>query len=429
MKYLKIQNDGVLDIRLVALMGGTTKANDRFKIGQFGTGLKYTLSYLFRNNLSFKVFTGFNEVNITSEIESINETDFEIICINGNRTSITSFMGKEWSAWMIIRELWCNALDEGGAAKSVVSESETKGCEDKTTFFIQISPEIEEVLNNWEAYFIPERMMMWENEQCAIYLNERNDYLRVYKNGVLIFTHHSTKSLFNYDIKDAEINELREFRGMLSYEILKCLESPSEDVITYFLNNITDEHYEGCEMDYSWFTSFSGIWKNTIGNRSISKYGDRDYYSESGVTIDFTNVIELPEKVYAKLTKDFEGIGALAMSDDKTEFFEAPFLSLKEKVENAILLLIDCGYYLGAEVKVKYGVFRNNKKMCGSSKKQSHIMFSESAMTASEDKICAMIIQENESIKINVGIDSPQYAKHFIDLYTRTLLSKNQIEI
>jgi hypothetical protein len=26
MKYLKIQNDGLLDIRLVALMGGTTKA-------------------------------------------------------------------------------------------------------------------------------------------------------------------------------------------------------------------------------------------------------------------------------------------------------------------------------------------------------------------------------------------------------------------
>jgi hypothetical protein len=28
MKYLKIKNNGVIDIRLVALMGGTTKSND-----------------------------------------------------------------------------------------------------------------------------------------------------------------------------------------------------------------------------------------------------------------------------------------------------------------------------------------------------------------------------------------------------------------
>lgn len=35
MKYLKIQNKGLLDIRLVALMGGTTKADNQYKIGQF----------------------------------------------------------------------------------------------------------------------------------------------------------------------------------------------------------------------------------------------------------------------------------------------------------------------------------------------------------------------------------------------------------
>jgi hypothetical protein len=122
MKYLKIQNDGVLDIRLVALMGGTTKANDKFKIGQFGTGLKYTLAFLFRNNLDFKIFAGNDEINIYTENETIKEDLFEIICINGNRTSITTKMGAEWSAWMIIRELWCNALDEGGSIKDVVSQ-------------------------------------------------------------------------------------------------------------------------------------------------------------------------------------------------------------------------------------------------------------------------------------------------------------------
>jgi len=110
MKYLKITNNGELDIRLVALMGGTTKANDKYKIGQFGTGLKYTLAFLYRNNLDFKIFVGEQEVKLHTEKEEIRGETFEIICINGQRTSITTKMGEDWEAWMIVRELWCNAL-------------------------------------------------------------------------------------------------------------------------------------------------------------------------------------------------------------------------------------------------------------------------------------------------------------------------------
>lgn len=91
MKYLKIQNNGELDIRLVALMGGTTKANDKFKIGQFGTGLKYTLAFLYRNNLDFKIFVGENEVKLHLETEEIRGENFDIICINRQRTSNVRF--------------------------------------------------------------------------------------------------------------------------------------------------------------------------------------------------------------------------------------------------------------------------------------------------------------------------------------------------
>jgi len=135
MKYLKIQNDGVLDIRLVALMGGTTKSNDEFKIGQFGTGLKYTLAFLFRNNLDFKIFSGTDLVDLSTENETIRDEVFEIICINGKRTSITTRMGEDWKAWMIVREIWCNALDEGGAKKDITSLVE--GAEGTTTFLFR----------------------------------------------------------------------------------------------------------------------------------------------------------------------------------------------------------------------------------------------------------------------------------------------------
>src|ERR1700748_372919 len=103
MQYLKIQNKGELDIRLIALMGGTTKSNDKYKIGQFGTGLKYTLAYLYRNNLDFKIFIGEQLADLHLEQEVIKGEKFKIICINQQRTSITTKMGEEWQAWMIIR--------------------------------------------------------------------------------------------------------------------------------------------------------------------------------------------------------------------------------------------------------------------------------------------------------------------------------------
>lgn len=79
MKYIKISNKGLLEAKLIPLMGGTTKKGDKFKIGQFGTGLKYSLAFLIRNNISFKIFVGNREVDITSKKEYISDQNFDII--------------------------------------------------------------------------------------------------------------------------------------------------------------------------------------------------------------------------------------------------------------------------------------------------------------------------------------------------------------
>ena len=273
MKYLKIQNKGELDIRLVALMGGSTKTNDKYKIGKFGTGLKYTLAFLFRNNLDFRIFSGKENVNITVITENISNEDFEIICINDNRTSITTKMGLEWSAWMILRELWCNALDEGNAVKQIESNSDVsllEGSEGNTTFFIQINDDINYVLGNWSDYFIVNETPLFENDDYGIYKNEGR--LKLYKQGVLIYQHPDIDSLLKYDIKNASINELREFKGSVSAEMFSALRNPNKETISYFFNNVKEELYEGSQMDYDWFSNFASIWKDTVGDRKIGYY-------------------------------------------------------------------------------------------------------------------------------------------------------------
>lgn len=427
MKYLKIQNNGVLDIRLVALMGGSTKIGDKFKIGQFGTGLKYTLAYLFRNNIDFKIYSGEALVTLTTDHENINETNFEIICIDGHRTSITTGMGLQWDAWMIIRELWCNALDEGGNIKEVVTS--IGGLEGKTTFYIQITPEIQNVIDNWRSYFIHTYDPLWENEKYAIHINKTDGPLQVYKNGVLIYQNTDVKSLFLYDIKQADINELREFRGSVHWEVMKALENPGKEVISYFLNNITDKCFEGSELEYDWYTSFTSIWKETIGQNRIAESGSYDYYREHGAEIDFSNVLQLPKKVYKALIKSFDGLGVLAMSDSKVEFYQVEKTGAQESIIECLSILNEAGYKYDAEIVFKHGIFKDHKKLTASNRRDKTVMVSELFTGQSVESRCAFLVEEIEYIQSGFNRDDQRYTKHFIDLYTRQLLATNSIEI
>src|SRR5690606_33754203 len=132
------------------------------KIGQWGSGLKYSIAYLLKNNIMFKVFIGTKEVKITTEVESISGQDFEIIYVDGEKTSLTIKMGgQDWKPWTIIRELWCNALDQGGESRDVTTEP--SGEENKTSFFVQITPDFQNVIDNWSSYFIHGVTPLFEN--------------------------------------------------------------------------------------------------------------------------------------------------------------------------------------------------------------------------------------------------------------------------
>lgn len=429
MKYLKVQNDGELDIRLAALMGGTTKANDKYKIGQFGTGLKYTFAYLFRNNIDFKIFSGEHLVNIKTETERIKETDFEIICIDGHRTSITTQMGRQWSAWMIIRELWCNALDEGGYSKSILSdESLLVGESGRSTFYIQLTPDIQQVLDDWGSYFIHDETPLWDSENYAIYKNDNKGHLKLYKNGVLIYQHPKTISLFYYDVKAADINELREFKGSVSYEIFNSLTSPNEAVISHFLSNITDDHFEGSELDYSWFTSFANVWRETIGNRRIS-HGSHSYYDDGEPGLDLTNIINLPKRVYTALTKDFEGIGVYTMADNETEFYEIPNAQIQNRIQSSIKQLTESGYEIDPEIKIRYGLFADSNMKSAAVRRKKQILISEVCLKVKDEVLMSILVENIEYLKLTCKKESPEFYRHFINLYTKQLLAAEQIEI
>jgi hypothetical protein len=425
MKYLKIANDGILDIRLVALMGGTTKANDIFKIGQFGTGLKYTLAFLFRNNLHFRIFAGQEEISITLDEEIIREEKFEIICINGHRTSITTRMGSDWQAWMIVRELWSNALDEGGADRYVTSQ--ISGQEGKTVFYIQVDKQIQEVLDNWTKYFIHGITPWFENNQFAIYPGGNSR--RLYKNGILIDEEATTKTMFSYDIKGASLNELREFKGSHEYEITSALLKANEKVVEYFLENVTDEYYEGNNLSFDWWSmKFSEVWEKVIGNGKIIHPKALEHLKDSGAEIP-NGLIVVPEPLYKALSKQFERMSALRIADKIGEFFEDHSKEAENKLKQGLVILEACRYHMHPDLTFEFGYFADKRVCARVHFDEKKIYISNTLIQWPLHKIVAVLIEENEHFDTGLADCTREFQSHWINLYVRELLAKNKIEV
>lgn len=424
MKYLKIQNDGLLDIRLVALMGGTTKSKDKYKIGQFGTGLKYTLAFLYRNNLDFKIFSGEEEIKIHTEKELIRDETFEIICINNQRTSITTKMGEDWHAWMIVRELWCNALDEGNAVKDITEEP--KGQPGTTTFFIQQDLQILNVLKDWGKYFIHDLEPVWENNKYKIYPG--GNKLRIYKHGVLIFEDDTAPAIFSYDILNADINELREFRGTPKYEIVHALSSVGASTVRILLDCMTEEGYES-KMDWDWYQSFSDGWRETIGSGKIITQKTLDTLNAIGCKMDEASLIIVPKSLYQKLCSQFEGIGATYVAGMIGDFYEDYDENIENKIKQGLVILESCGYEFHPSLEFIYGFFEDKTTMAKVDIKGKKVYISKAFLQKPLFTIVSMLIEENEHFNTGLSDETRAFQQHFIDLYTRQLLASSQVEI
>lgn len=114
-------NPGELDLEAVRLMGASVKKAGSF--GRFGTGLKYAIATVLRGGGSLRLFIGERSFTFDTRPVSLKGEDFEEVCLieevegfpaTGLELGFTTALGKDWEPWMAVRELACNARDEGG---------------------------------------------------------------------------------------------------------------------------------------------------------------------------------------------------------------------------------------------------------------------------------------------------------------------------
>lgn len=221
MKYILIENEGEIESNSFELIGASTKREDDTKIGFFGSGLKYSIAYMMRHNISFRVFSGRTELIFTTIPETLKEQSFDRICINDKPTSYTTTMGPTWDEdWFVLREIYCNALDEGTCRmqKDVSAVAPTSGM---TRIYIESTPSLEQISRQWDAYFSVDRQPLWTATSIYTGYLSPPDWQPVevfqrtagtmYRKGIRVQTNET--ALYDYGFQDVYINEDRTARS------------------------------------------------------------------------------------------------------------------------------------------------------------------------------------------------------------------------
>lgn len=423
MKYLKIQNDGVLDENLIFLMGASTKSNDSSKIGQFGTGLKYSLTWLLRNNVDFKLFLGEREIRIDTIPVKIKDSSFDVVRIEGKESSVTTKMGQDWKAWMILRELWCNAIDEGGQVIEVVDEA--CGLPDKTAFFVQLTGEIQQAYKDWDKYFNTRRPV-FENDDHKVYASEGKT-MKIYRKGILVAEYKDTDSVFDYDICHAPINELREYTGYLDLDICYCFAELDGKAITYLIENLTDNKREA-KMDLS-YSNFEN-WKHALGNAKVISYESFRVLQEmKPESMAESRFVQLPSNLYKKLCKDIPNVSALMTSHDAHTFFEVIDSKLSQNLKQALTILEACNYYVEAELTFITGIFNDKSVLARINLKDRTVMLSTTLRDMGLKELIYAIVEETEHFRTSFYDNTREFQTHFIKLYVNSVLESNEVKL
>src|SRR5579863_6415046 len=109
--YLLFSNPGVLDMNLVKLLGVSVKESES-PIGFFGTGLKYAMAVALRIGGSMTIFVDGAKYEVNGRKVTLRDKEFTQVMLNDEPLGFTTELGKQWEPWMVVRELYSNALDE-----------------------------------------------------------------------------------------------------------------------------------------------------------------------------------------------------------------------------------------------------------------------------------------------------------------------------
>jgi len=419
MKYLLIENKGEIDVNGLILMGGSTKRNNTNSIGFFGSGNKYAIATLINKGIGFKIFSGENEIKITTKDVSFRNNHFKQIFIDGKETSLTTDMGPLWEEWFAIREWVSNSIDEGGS--NIVSNIETiNAIKGYTRIYVEITGPIEDVINSWDNYFTFDRTdIHFEKNGNKILSNiDKEESMVLFRKGIRCHYAEGTKSLYHYDMIDFKINESRVIEDTWNANLL----------VTRFYNDITDvsiiknvlknaykdDTYENRLNWYYGINVLSQAWKEAIGDHRIivGDYGGH-FQTEQNTYPCYVVCTDLAERIKSS----FPGVIVYGLLDGG----EVCVMNKVDQTSRHKFLLAECDKFFNeCQYKIDYPIevvdFVNKSEQLGLAK-DGTIYISNKLFNMGKREIAVTIMEENEHLKTNFKDCTRAFQQHWINLF------------
>ena len=413
-----IENKGELDVSSLILLGASTKRDDDSKIGFFGSGNKYAIATLIRMGVGFKIFSGDNEVVITTNDIDFRGRTFKQILIDGQQTSLTTDMGPQWEEWMALREWVSNSIDEGHS--NIVTDADNiAGKDGYTRFFIEHSPGIKVVIDNWNEYFTFDRDdTKLENKLGKLFPQTNIDETMVlFRKGIRVYRADGTQSLYQYDLKSFTINESRIIDSLYSagcrmLDFINMIDDVS--VLKNILRKAFVGDYFESRLSWKWgVAKLSEHWRTAIDDYVIVVESLSGYFED---LLRSKNHYLVSAEMAYQIKHSFPDVQVYGINDEGAQIAHKKVEATKKMeflLKECVTFLQETEYNLSNDIEL---VEFDRTDVLGLAE-GGKILLSPKLFEMGKKEIVRTIVEEQEHLRSGLKDCTRAFQNHWINLF------------
>jgi hypothetical protein len=427
MKYLKFKNDGEIQPGAIVLLGASTKRNSKNKIGFFGSGNKFALAYLLRNGYNVNLFGGEKEIVITTKEQSLGEDTFNVIYVNDQQTSITTEFGAKWKLWQALREIYSNAVDEGGEGMEMVNSFNPT--ENETHYYIEMRAELLEWFSNFNSYFCENKEVLFESKFGKI-LKKHDAKANVYRRGIRVYETEKN-SIYDYDLGSIEITEDRivKYSWQIGEKIWSILYSCNDkEIIRNVLKNVSDSSiFENFICEYAEISSkdISAEFKEVLAEMRLCNSSMGGYLQEE----EQLRTTLIPNKIFKSIShflKDDNLANAFKVGLDGAIYREYKFSAIQlASIAKVVDFLHESKLEHLLEYPIVGGLFERKSIIGYADRKNECIVITDIGVDKGTNMILEIIIEEYIHLKHEANDNTRQFQDACIQEMVKVMKIRN----